>query len=70
MDQHFIQRAAKAGKTTRGLETGDAQTALFNGLGAKQQDQFLEEALDSGAKMKSEIEALHTAWRKADDNKL
>jgi uncharacterized protein len=70
LDQHFMQRAALAGKPTYGLETGDAQIALFNGLSPKQQDQLLEEALDTGAKMKSEIQALHTAWRTADDKKL
>ena len=70
LDQHFMQRAAKAGKPTQGLETGDAQIALFSGLGAKQQDQLLEEALDSSAKIKAQIEALHAAWRKSDDKKL
>lgn len=70
LDQHFMGRAAKAGKPTQGLETGDMQIALFNDLGPKEQDQFLEEALDSGVRLKAEVQALHAAWRKADDKKL
>lgn len=70
LDQHFMGRAAQAGKPTQGLETGDVQIALFNDLSPKVQDQFLEEALDTGGRLKAEVQALHTAWRKADDKKL
>jgi uncharacterized protein YbaP (TraB family) len=70
LDQHLMGRAAKAGKPTQGLETFDFQMALFNELSPKGQDQFLEEALDTGGRIKAEMQTLHTAWRKADEKKL
>ena len=70
LDQQLMQRAVKEGKATQGLETGDMQIALFNNLSPKEQDQFLEEALDSGGRLKTEMQALHTAWRNADEKKL
>ena len=70
LDQQLMQRAVKEGKATQGLETGDMQLALFNNLPPKEQDQFLEEALDSGGRLKTEMQALHTAWRNADEKKL
>jgi uncharacterized protein len=70
LDQHFEDRAAKTGKPTQGLETVDSQIALFNSLNPKEQDQFLEEALDTSARIKAEIANLHTTWRKGDDVKL
>lgn len=70
LDLQLMQRAVKEGKATQGLETGDMQLALFNNLPPKEQDQFLEEALDSGGRLKTEMQALHTAWRNADEKKL
>lgn len=70
LDQQLMQRAVKEGKATQGLETGDMQLALFNDLPPKEQDQFLEEALDTGGRLKAEMQALHTAWRNADEKKL
>ena len=70
LDKHFMERAAKAGKPTKGLETGESQIAIFDGMNVKQQEQFLQEALSETAEMKAKIEELHSTWRKADDKTL
>ena len=70
LDKHFMDRAAKAGKPAKGLETGDTQIAIFDGMGVKQQEQFLQDALDESADMKKKIDELHSSWRNADDKAL
>ena len=70
LDKHFMERAAKAGKPAKGLETGDSQIAIFDGMSVKQQEQFLQDTLDETADMKNKMEELHTVWRNADDKKL
>lgn len=70
LDKHFMDRAAKAGKPAKGLETGDSQIAIFDGMNPKQQEQFLDEALSDSAEVKAKIEELHTTWRNADDKTL
>ncbi len=70
LDKYFMDRAAKAGKPAKGLETGDSQIAIFDGMSAKQQEQFLDDALNESAEMKAKIEELHSTWRNADDKTL
>ena len=70
LDKHFMERAAKAGKPAKGLETGDSQIAIFDGMSMKQQEQFLQDALDESADMKKKIDELHSTWRNADDKAL
>ena len=70
LDKHFMERAAKAGKPANGLETGDSQIAIFDGMSMKQQEQFLQDALDESADMKKKIDELHSTWRNADDKAL
>jgi uncharacterized protein len=70
LDKHFMDRAAKAGKPAKGLETGESQIAIFDGMSAKQQEQFLQDALSESAEMKTKIEDLHATWRNADDKTL
>lgn len=70
LDKHFMDRAAKAGKPAKGLETGASQIAIFDGMGVKLQEQFLLDALDESADMKKKIDELHSTWRNADDNAL
>ncbi len=70
LDKHFMERAAKAGKPAKGLETGDSQIAIFDGMSTKQQEQFLQDTLDETADMKNKMEELHTVWRNADDRTL
>ncbi len=70
LDKHFMERAGKAGKPAKGLETGDSQIAIFDGMGTKQQEQYLLDILDDSSDMKAKIEELHDTWRKADDKTL
>ena len=70
LDKYFMERAAKAGKPAKGLETGDSQIAIFDGMSVKQQEQFLQDALDESADMKKKIDELHSTWRNADDKAL
>jgi len=70
LDKHFMDRAAKAGKPAKGLETGASQIAIFDGMNVKQQEQFLQDALDESADMKKKIDELHSTWRNADDKAL
>jgi len=70
LDKHFMDRAAKAGKPAKGLETGESQIAIFDNMNPKQQEQFLQEALNETAEMRAKIEELHSTWRNADDKTL
>lgn len=70
LDKHFMDRAAKSGKPAKGLETGESQIAIFDGMNPKTQEQFLDEALSESAEVKAKIEELHTTWRNADDKTL
>jgi uncharacterized protein YbaP (TraB family) len=70
LDKHFMGRAAKAGKPTKGLETANSQIAIFDGMGATQQEQFLLESLGDSAEIKAKMDELHDTWRKADDKTL
>jgi uncharacterized protein YbaP (TraB family) len=66
LDKHFADRAVKAGKATRGLETFDQQIALFEGMSADEQRQALQDALEDAAEMRTEIERMHALWRAGD----
>ena len=70
LDKHFADRAGKAGKPTRGLETFDQQIALFDGMSADEQRQALEDTLEEAAEMQAEIENMHNLWRSGDDKAL
>lgn len=70
LDQHFMQRAAQAGKATSGLESAQAQIALFDGMGAQAQLQFLQETLADAPHTKTQMDALLAAWRQADEAAL
>lgn len=70
LDKHFMDRAEKAGKPARGLETGDSQISIFDNMSPKLQEQFLLDALDESADMKKKIDELHDTWRRADDKTL
>ena len=70
LDQHFMARAATAGKATAGLESAEAQIALFDGMGARAQQEFLQEMLDDVPRFSSQMDMLHSAWRGADEQAL
>lgn len=67
LDQHFMQRAATAGKPVIGLEDIDTQVALLAGMSATEQQQMVAEALEQAEKGDAETRALHDAWRRGDD---
>ncbi len=70
LDMHLIGRARKASKPTSGLEKGSEQIAVFDGMGKAEQLQLLEESLDDAVDSKAEIEKLHAAWRRGDQDAL
>lgn len=67
LDQHFMQRAALAGKSTAGLESAESQIALFDGMGTVAQLQFLQETLADAPRLKQQMDELLAAWRQADE---
>lgn len=70
LDMHLIGRANKASKPTSGLEKGSEQIAVFDGMSKTEQLQFLDESLSEAVDAKAEIEKLHSAWRRGDQNAL
>jgi uncharacterized protein YbaP (TraB family) len=70
LDKHFAERAVAAGKQVEGLETGDQQIALFNGMTDAQQLQALQETLDGLDGMEAEIATMHALWRSGDADGL
>jgi uncharacterized protein YbaP (TraB family) len=70
LDKHFAQRAAEAGKPVSGLETGDQQIALFDGMDATQQLQYLQDTLSELANVEAEIDRMHGLWRSGDGQAL
>ena len=63
LDQHFMARAAEAGKPVEGLETAAQQIALFDGMAPAEQVQMLADALQDAAAGTDRLEALHADWR-------
>ena len=63
LDQHFMARAAEAGKPVGGLETAARQIALFDGMAPAEQVQMLADALEDASTGKDRLEALHADWR-------
>lgn len=70
LDMHLIGRAGKASKPTSGLEKGSEQIAVFDGMSKAEQLQFLDESLNETIDAKAEIEKLHAAWRRGDQDAL
>ncbi len=70
LDMHLIGRANKASKPTSGLEKGSEQIAVFDGMSKAEQLQFLDESLNDAVDAKAEIEKLHSAWRRGDQDAL
>ena len=65
LDRYFMKQAEKRHKQTEGLETVDEQFALFDGLNAAEQEQFLSETLKEAGNT-DYISALHKRWRNGD----
>ncbi|HQZ30931.1 MAG TPA: TraB/GumN family protein [Arenimonas sp.] len=70
LDKHFAQRAVDAGKPVAGLETGDQQIALFDGMDEKEQLQSLQDTLSEVASIEAEIGKMHALWRAGDGDAL
>jgi len=66
LDKHFAERAVAAGKAVSGLETGDQQISLFDGMTEAQQLQALQETLDGMDGLDAEIAKMHALWRSGD----
>ena len=70
LDKHFGKRAVDAGKPVMGLETGDQQVAMFDGMDEKEQLQALQDTLEEVANIESEIGKMHALWRSGDGDAL
>lgn len=70
LDQHLMARAAAAGKATGGLESAQAQIALFDRMGSQAELEFLQEALRDVVDFKTQMDELLHAWRRADEATL
>lgn len=70
LDKHFAERAVDAGKPVMGLETGDQQIAMFDGMDEQEQLQALQDTLEEVADIESEIAKMHALWRAGDGEAL
>jgi len=70
LDRHFASLATKAGKATAGLETGDQQIAMFDGMTPAQQLQLVQDTLDELDGADGRIDQLHALWRTGDGDAL
>lgn len=70
LDQHFMERVARDGKATGGLETIDQQLAALDGGPWEEQEISLRETLKPAAELRADIESLHSAWRAGDEAAL
>ena len=70
LDMHFIERAQATSKPTAGLETGQEQIAVFQTMSQAEQLQFLEESMSEADGAQGELDKLHDAWRRGDQDVL
>jgi uncharacterized protein len=70
LDKHFAAMAAKAGKPTAGLETGDMQIALFDGMTDAEQTQLILDTLDELDGSGKRIDEMHAMWRRGEGDRL
>jgi uncharacterized protein len=63
LDAHLAARASAAGKPAAGFETGAEQIAFLDGMGPREQLQFLDEALAESAEGEEAMGKLHADWR-------
>ncbi|MEJ2580445.1 MAG: TraB/GumN family protein [Acidobacteriota bacterium] len=66
LDTYFMQRADRAGKEKRALETAEAQVSLFADLTREQSRAFLRYTLRDLELMIPEMEELYIRWRAGD----
>lgn len=66
VEMHFDARAKEAGKTIRGLETGEYQLGLFVGLTADEQRNLLMHTLSQLSDIEKDLNAILAAWKAGD----
>ncbi|GGD55527.1 TraB/GumN family protein [Pseudoxanthomonas indica] len=66
LDQHFMDKARKAGKPAMGLEKAAEQIGLLDGMDAQEQRQLVKQSLEEADKGPEYTERLHRAWRNGD----
>jgi uncharacterized protein YbaP (TraB family) len=70
LDNRIGQRAEASGKPTLGLERGEDQIAVLDGMTSEEQLQFLREALGDAENASGEVGTMHAAWRRGDADAL
>lgn len=70
LDRNLMDRAAKAGKPTAGLETVDAQLRALDSVPYAEQAEGLDEFLDDPIKASKQMQDMHAWWRAGDIAKL
>ncbi|MFN3843311.1 MAG: TraB/GumN family protein [Rehaibacterium terrae] len=66
LDRHLMERAQAAGKATAGLERGEQQIAVFDGLSPAVQEEMLVRTLEQARDPES-TRRLHRLWRAGDE---
>lgn len=66
LDQHLMERAARANKPTSGLESIELQLETLDRTPMKEQIASLREFVNEPEKMPGMLDDLHRAWRKGD----
>ena len=70
LDRNLMERAAKAGKPTAGLETVEAQLRALDSVPYEEQAKGLDEFLDDPKKAAVQINDMHAWWRTGDVSRL
>ncbi|MGV8923384.1 MAG: TraB/GumN family protein [Thermomonas sp.] len=70
LDRNLMERAAKAGKPTAGLETVDAQLRALDSVPYGEQATGLDEFLDDPMKATEQMKDMHAWWLAGDTAKL
>ena len=70
MDRHLMERAAKSGKPTAGLETVEDQFRAMDSVPYAEQARGLDEFLDNPRKLVQQMGDMHAWWRNGDVARL
>ena len=70
LDRHLMERAAKAGKPTGGLETIEAQMQAMDSVPYAEQASGLDEFLDDPKQAIKQMQDMHGWWRSGDVARL
>ena len=66
VEMYFLERAKADGKSIAGLETVHDQIALFEGLSADAQSDYLVSSLEQAHDLPKEADAMVQAWQRGD----